>query len=96
MCPKPRKLQENTGKPFLAVIEKQIAKIFFEVDVARQQQGREFFGKLGLPVSNKFAATRNLHSHGYTRQSGHLCQVRLLPQFCDTAGRSIRHHCCPR
>ena len=37
MFPKPCKFQEDTGQAFLAVIEKLIAEIFFEVNVAGQQ-----------------------------------------------------------
>jgi len=35
------------------VVEKLIAKIFFQVDVARQQGGCEFLGKLGLAMKSQ-------------------------------------------
>ena len=32
-----RKFQQDTGQPFLAVVEKLIAEIFFKIDIAGQQ-----------------------------------------------------------
>ena len=40
--------QQDTGQPFLAMVEKLIAKILFHVDVADQQYRSEFLRKVGL------------------------------------------------
>src|ERR1051326_2827114 len=37
MLPQPRKLQENPCEAFLTMVEKLVAKIFFQVDVTSQQ-----------------------------------------------------------
>jgi hypothetical protein len=42
--------QENTREAFLTVVEKLIAEILFEFDIASQERSCEFFGKLGLPM----------------------------------------------
>ena len=42
--------QKDPREPFLAVVEKLIAEILFEFDVASEEGSCEFLGKLGLPV----------------------------------------------
>ena len=44
--------QKDTGQPALVMIEKLVANILFQIDVADQQRGYELFGKLGLRVKS--------------------------------------------
>jgi hypothetical protein len=45
VLPQPGQLQQNARQALLAVIEKLVAKVFFEVDVARQKGSNELFVK---------------------------------------------------
>src|SRR5580693_432286 len=47
---KTAEFQQDAGQPFLAMVEKLIAEIFFQTYVASQQCRCEFFRKFGLSM----------------------------------------------
>ena len=79
--------QQDPGQPFLAVIEKLVAKILFQVDSACEQRSYEFTAKLRLDVHSAehgcFLDVALLHG-------GEAAMLLILPAMIEEGSNSSR------